>query len=130
MTSVQQAVLQGPSPLAALRARARLVERVLAGTAPVPPRWLTPGFVARVERIRLQLRPIRSATSLLASYGREAGVRVPSRPPFDPAEGALDAPLELAYALRLIELENGLPSGAWAAVATDSRRVAAVASEA
>ena len=122
MTRMASVVPGGPSALAALRARARLVERVLAGTAPVPPRWLGPGFVARVERIRLQLGPIRSPASLLASYGREAGVRVGPRPSIDPENGALDGPLELAYALRLIELERGSPSLAWSARTGDSRK--------
>jgi hypothetical protein len=96
------------APPDALRARARAVERILAGAVPVPPWWVAPPFVARVEVIRAQLRPIRSVASLLASYGREAGrLRPEARATGGPDEGR-NAPLELAYALRLIELETGL----------------------
>ena len=96
------------APPDALRARARAVERILAGVAPVPPRWVAPPFVARVEVIRAQLRPLRSVAMLLASYGREAArLRIQARATGG-RDGGLDAPLELAYALRLIELETGL----------------------
>ena len=101
------------APPDALRTQARAVERILTGAAPVPPRWVAPPFVARVELIRAQLRPIRSVAMLLASYEREAGrLHTPARATGGRDAGP-DAPLELAYALRLIELEMGLDQAPW-----------------
>ncbi len=101
------------SPAVLLRGHARLVERVLAGAVPVPQRWVTPLFVAQAETIRLQLRPIRSVGTLVASYGREAWLR--GRHGTQPPGRAdrLDAPLELAYAIRLLELDTGATLAPW-----------------
>ncbi|HXQ95663.1 MAG TPA: hypothetical protein VN800_01950 [Candidatus Acidoferrales bacterium] len=92
----------------ALRFHVALVARVLSGAAPVPPRWLVPGFVAQVEQIRRQLGPIRTGEALAASYGREARRMGLRGTPLGP-HGAVAAtgPLELAYALRLLELDGG-----------------------
>ena len=113
MAAAPTVLLPSAAPPDALRTQARAVERILTGAAPVPPRWVAPPFVARVELIRAQLRPLRSVVMLLASYEREAGrVSTPARATGG-REAGLDAPLELAYALRLIELETGLDQAPW-----------------
>ncbi len=101
-----------PHPVV-LRSRARVVERILTGAAPVPPPWVAPPFVARVELIRSQLRPIRSVAMLLASYDREAGRMSAQARAMGGRDAGLDTPLELAYALRLIELETGMDQAPW-----------------
>ena len=113
MAVVSEAPVSVPQILVVLRNRALAVERILTGAAPVPPRWVAPPFVARVELIRSHLRPIRSVDMLLASYGREAWLMsAHGRSTAGPGE-RLDAPLELAYALRLIELETGIDRMPW-----------------
>ena len=108
---------EAPSSVSPLRVvledRAHLVERILEGAAPVPPRWVAPAYVARVELIRSQLRPIRSVDMLLASYGREARLTSADGYRGDSHAEHLDVPLELAYALRLIELETGIEQKPW-----------------
>jgi hypothetical protein len=66
--------------------------------AEVSPRWRATVFVASVERIRSQLRPIPSCGALLESYAREAVVH-----------GALEA----AYAARWLELEGVIGARSW-----------------
>jgi hypothetical protein len=88
--------------------RAVLLDCVLGGAAPVSPSWVVPAFAARVEQIRSHLRPIGSVEGLLESYGREAALTAGRRGPVDAHQSLLDLPLEVAYALRLLELQ-GLP---------------------
>ncbi len=88
--------------------RAVLLDCMLGGAAPVSPTWVAPAFVARVEQIRGHLRPIASADALLESYSREAALTAGRRKPVDAEQSLLHLPLEVAYALRLLELQ-GLP---------------------
>jgi len=91
--------------LLALRAveLARAVE-----TGAVAPRWRRPGFGRAVDEIRAQLAPIELRATLVASFGREAARRLAFR-------GASADPLDLAYAVRWLELDpTGLrPIPAW-----------------
>ncbi|MEO5884268.1 MAG: hypothetical protein ABIQ58_01955 [Candidatus Limnocylindrales bacterium] len=105
-------------------------EMSMIGTAAPPPEVLLPSgdtdhrgddagltwagvtFQRRVERIRRQLAPLRTQAALVASYGREAGHRGVDgrargvRPP---------SPLQVAYALRWLELARPTPVAAtWA----------------
>jgi hypothetical protein len=105
-------------PAAVLRCRAAIVERVLAGDAPVPPRWVAPAFVQRVERVRAHLSPIQSVDTLLSSYGREARLLRTGTFAAVGRPQRLDAPLELAYVLRLIELDSGIAVTPWATIMT------------
>lgn len=65
------------------------------------------GFQRRVEAIRAQLRPVRSRVALASSYGREAAALV--------VDGATRSaprsvtPLQVAYALRWLELADAEP---------------------
>ncbi len=77
-------------------------------TGAVAPRWRRPGFSSAVDEIRAQLRPIERRETLVASFGREAARRLAGR-------GAAAAPLDLAYAVRWLELDPAgpRPISAW-----------------
>ncbi len=85
--------------LLSLRA-AELLRAVETGT--VPPPWRVPGFGREVDEIRAQLGPIELRGTLAASFSREAGLRMALR-------GAAAAPLDLAYAVRWLELDPRRP---------------------
>ena len=89
----------------ALRA-AELLRAVETGA--VAPGWRRPGFGSAVDEIRAQLGPIRRREALAASFAREAARRLA-----DPAAAA--APLDLAYAVRWLELHPAgpRPIAAW-----------------
>ena len=95
----------GPGPedqtlcLLAMRAveLARAVE-----TGAVAPRWRRPGFGHAVDEIRAQLAPIELRATLVASFEREAARRSAVR-------GASADPLDLAYAVRWLELDPTRP---------------------
>lgn len=106
--SVYPAVPQ-PQPEVALAIDAEHVERLLSRRVGRPNRWAAPSFAREVEVIRTHLAPIRSTTSLAASFGREA---------FHHPEGSGGAGLGLsairvAYALRWIELRDGSVLARW-----------------
>jgi hypothetical protein len=83
----------------ALRA-AELLRAVEIGA--VAPLWRRPGFGRVVDEIRGQLEPIERRGTLAASFEREAAQRLPAR-------RTASGPLDLAYAVRWLELE---PTGA------------------
>jgi hypothetical protein len=91
--------------LLSLRA-AELLRAVETGTT--PPRWRVPGFGREVDEIRAQLGPIELRRTLAASFSREAGLRMARH-------GAAAAPLDLAYAVRWLELDprRSRPIPAW-----------------
>ena len=71
------------------------------------PTWAEAAFQRRVEVFRRQLAPVCSRAALAASYGREAGHR--------PVEGRAQTggsvtPLQVAYALRWMELARPAPA--------------------
>ena len=115
--AVTRATGHSMEPALRVAGRASAIRLVLAGQAPVPPQWAVPDFVAHVEQVRRQLGPIRSPGALLASYASEARFRTAARDlhPGGAESGADDA-LDLAYALRLIEIEGGLERVGWTAL--------------
>jgi hypothetical protein len=84
--------------LLSLRA-AELLRAVETGT--IRPRWREPGFGREVDEIRAQLGPIEVRGTLAASFSREAGLRM--------VRHGAAAPLDLAYAVRWLELDPGRP---------------------
>jgi hypothetical protein len=71
-----------------------------------PVRWLAPVFAREVDLVRLHLAPIRSRLGLAASFGREAFHA-------DIADGESEAPVTAAYAIRWLELGDGLARPPW-----------------
>ena len=78
------------------------------GSADLP--WLDLAFQCRVEAIRAQLRPVRSRVALVSSYGREAAGRAIDGPSGRPPDSV--TPLQVAYALRWLELASPEPRAA------------------
>lgn len=72
--------------------------------------WGESAFAREVELVRGHLAPIRSRRGLAASFGREAAcVRG-----IDRSDGsAMRRPLRVAYALRWLELGDGLARRGW-----------------
>ena len=79
---------------------ADLVRAVETGT--VVPRWRSAGFGREVDAIRAQLGPIALRATLAASFSREAVRRTA-------VHGAAATPLDLAYAVRWLELDARRP---------------------
>ncbi len=74
-------------------------------------RWAVPVFGREVDLVRLHLAPIRSRVGLAASFGREAfhGDSMSDA-------GEADAgPVTAAYAIRWLELGDGIARGPWEA---------------
>lgn len=94
----------------ALGVDALRIGRLLRDPARWPARWSEPAFGAEVERIRRPLARIRSRETLEASYERE--VFAVALPQTYPAEGS---PVRVAYALRWIELQDGVTGPSWPA---------------
>jgi hypothetical protein len=65
-----------------------------------------PALADRVALVRAQLEPIRSRPALLESYRRESLCRLATT---DFAAGSAAEVLELAYAMRWLELETDPP---------------------
>ena len=88
-------------PMASMLARraAELLRAVETGA--VAPRWRRPGFGRAVDEVRAQLGPIEGRGTLAASFGREAARRM--------AGDEASAPLDLAYAVRWLELDPACP---------------------
>ncbi len=95
----------------ALGVDALRIARVLRHPGRWPARWSEPAFGIEVERIRRPLARIRSREALEASYGRE--VFAIAEPRSHPAEGS---PVRVAYALRWIELQDGVTGPSWPAL--------------
>ena len=98
-----------PAPSAEHALALRAGEVLEARETRPPARWLLPGFAADVDRVRRQLGPLRDRRMLVASFEREsarlAGLR---RLAADPAAPPLPlGPLEAAYAVRWLELNDG-----------------------
>jgi hypothetical protein len=99
----------GIHPAAARALLARDAVAVLAAGRGigVPDGWRRPGFAARVERTRRELAPVSGPAALASSLAREA-LHSRSR---QPAPCAVRA----AYALRWLELTEGVTLPTWAA---------------
>jgi hypothetical protein len=93
---------------------ARLALDVVVRTAePVdlPAPWTTFPFGREVDRTRGQLAPIRTRSTLLASYLREGSIAATR----GVVEAGLPAgPVRVAYAIRWLELGDGRTRPAWA----------------
>jgi hypothetical protein len=117
------AVSRTPSPTTPARAlaiEALAILRLARRHDAHPDRWTAHPFVREVELIRLHLRPIRSRAVLAASFGREAFHGVPvlafeSPPERDARRSQGAGPVQVAYALRWLELGDGIDRPAWPA---------------
>jgi hypothetical protein len=76
-----------------------------------PARWAAPAFGREVDLVRLHLGPIRSRSGLAASFGREAFHADLDRD----GAGVDTGPVTAAYAIRWLELGNGVRRPAWEA---------------
>ena len=81
--------------------------------------WGEPAFAREVDRIRAQLAPIRDRRGLAASWGREA-FRVHGQDPRDaPDAHARPRASRAAYAVRWLELGDGIRRPAWSEFVAD-----------
>ena len=72
--------------------------------------WGEPAFAREVELVRGHLGPIRSRRGLASSFGREAACARG----IDRSDGsAMRRPLRVAYALRWLELGDGVARRGW-----------------
>jgi hypothetical protein len=77
--------------------------------------WGESAFAREVDRVRCHLVPIRSRRGLAASFGREA-FQVLDRDGWD--QRGHD-PVRIAYAVRWLELGDGVPRPGWTSLVTD-----------
>ncbi len=78
--------------------------------------WGEPAFAREVDLIRSQLMPIRSRRGLATSFERES---FQSREFAGPREPATMHAVRVAYALRWLELGDGILRRAWTGLVTD-----------
>ncbi len=104
----------GPGPVQAphrtLALDALMVTRTLRDHPRDADPWGEPAFAREVDLIRSQLMPIRSRRGLAASFEREA---FQSRGLEGPREPATLRALRVAYALRWLELGDGVLRRGW-----------------
>lgn len=104
-----------PAPTRALVLDAIRLTRALRDPARRPARWSHPAFGREVEMIRRHLSPVHSRRGLAASYGREAFHILPTI-----MERNDPGPIRLAYALRWLELRDGVAGPTWTAMIGDA----------
>jgi hypothetical protein len=97
-----------PAPARALALDAMRISRALRDPSRRPARWAQASFGAQVELVRRHLAPVQSRRSLAASFGREAFHIVPTAAEHDDPN-----PIRLAYALRWLELRDGVCGPSW-----------------
>jgi hypothetical protein len=105
-STIRQRLDARPAPTSPSRELARRALDVLrrARQASPPERWLEPRFGREVDLVRLHLAPVRTRAGLASSFGREAfNVRMDEPRPCAPSIG----PVDVAYALRWLELGDG-----------------------
>lgn len=99
-----------PAPSRALaRDALRLLPR-LSDASRRPARWIQPAFGREIEQVRTHLAVVRSRAALAESYRRESfhfG---------SPADVDDAGPVRIAYALRWLELGDGVVGPTWAAM--------------
>jgi hypothetical protein len=78
--------------------------------------WGEPAFAREVDLVRGQLAPIRSRRGLAASFGREACLTRGTERPHEPDTLR---PLRVAYAVRWLELGDGVARAGWIELVTD-----------
>jgi hypothetical protein len=99
-----------PAPHRVLALDAIRLRRGLRDLDRRPAHWSDAAFAREVELVRCHLAPLRNRRSLTASFGREAFQTL------DP-DGTRPRPLgptRAAYAIRWLELGNGVSLAAWA----------------
>jgi hypothetical protein len=106
---------EGRTRLAAdtLRRHAILLASALASTGSTSERWPVPRFAREVARARRHLQPICSLDALAESYGRESFRLRASATAVHRASTLAGSPVEVAYALRWLELEGRLDHAPW-----------------
>jgi hypothetical protein len=104
------------APHRALALDAVRIRRTLHARAREALPWAEPAFAREVESVRRQLGPIRSRRGLAASFAREASQ--PGGPERTRAADPL-RPLRVAYALRWLELGDGVARAGWIELVTD-----------
>ena len=92
---------------------ADLLRRALERAGRPPARWSTPAFDREVGLVRAHLRPIHSVDMLAASYGRESFHGVDADRLANAASLLARSAVEVAYAIRRLELEAGLELPPW-----------------
>jgi hypothetical protein len=102
------------APHRALALDALAVLRILRDHPRDAGSWGEPAFAREVDAIRHQLDPIRHRRTLTASYAREAF----RMPPADvdeprPTERPIGRPTAVAYAIRWLELGDGVQRPPW-----------------
>jgi hypothetical protein len=105
------------TPQRALALDALRVMRHIRGSAAAEAPWEDVSFGRQVESVRRQLAPIRSRSSLAASFDREA-FHIRRQVGLSPDVEGMPAatppgPVRLAYALRWLELGDGRLRPAW-----------------
>jgi hypothetical protein len=108
-------------PARRLRSGAWLLQRSWRRPHGLPAGWRSERFAAGVDSVRHQLAPIRTLASLADSYARESLHRsgpvlpatVEPRPGCAAPWRLADSSLEVAYAMRWIELDRGRALHDW-----------------
>jgi hypothetical protein len=91
-----------------LAAEALRLRRRLADPGTLPDAWSQRAFVREVTLVSAHLAPIRSRAGLAASFSREAFHTVPAD-----EVGETPGGVQVAYALRWLELGTGWTSASW-----------------
>jgi hypothetical protein len=105
-----------PAPDRALALDALRLLHLLRDPRPRPARWTEPRFRRQVERARRQLAPLHSRVTLADSFGREACLDGSSDAHGDDAPRSLRGlvhPVRIAYAIRWLEIGDGIPRPGW-----------------
>jgi hypothetical protein len=97
-------------PDRALALDALRLSRLLSGSSTRPASWKAQAFRREVDLVRAHLKPIRTRASLAASFGREA---FHGRPPAGTYRALADSAVRVAYAIRWLELGDGVERPAW-----------------
>ena len=114
-----QTVAPAPAPHRVLALDALAIRRLLRDRPRDAGLWGEPAFAREVDRIRAQLAPIRDRRGLAASWGREA-FRVHGQDPRDaPDAHARPRASRAAYAVRWLELGDGIRRPAWSEFVAD-----------
>jgi len=89
--------------------------------------WGGSAFAREVDRVRCQLAPIRDRRGLASSYRREAFRQLADRFVLEagadsgaPTRQPDPHPTSVAYAVRWLELGDGVPRPAWTSLVTGS----------
>ncbi|MBA3235428.1 MAG: hypothetical protein H0T59_05470 [Chloroflexi bacterium] len=112
----------GPAPHRALALVAFEYRRAILDRSYDASRWGAMAFVRAVGRARADLLPIRTRQALAASFSRESihQARDGSTVDPDPMADQMSGPVEIAYAIRWLELGDGIARSPWTGPDTDS----------